>query len=59
MLIIFRKINVIEKDRNFKSFVVCFYNINILLSTWAYSKQNCIKFHSCIRKIYLSFYDKN
>ena len=45
MLIIFRIINIILKDSNLKSFVVCFYKINILLLTWAYYKQNCINFH--------------
>ena len=59
MLIIFRIINIILKDPHLKSVVVCFYKINILLLTWAYYKQNCIKFHWFVRKIYLSFYYKN
>ena len=34
MLIIFRDINIFQKDRNFTFFVIYSYKINILSSTW-------------------------
>ena len=33
--------------------------MNILLSIWAYYKQNFINFHSRNRKVYLTFYYEN
>ena len=44
MIIIFRVIKIFQKDRNLMFFVIYFYKINILPSTWKYWIKNLLKF---------------
>ena len=50
MLVIFRIINVFEKDRNLTFFVIYSYKINILPSAWDHQMQNFINIFVIIEK---------
>ena len=59
MLVIFRVINVLQKNLNLTFFVIYSYKINILPSTWNHQIKKFINIHAIIEKKCSTCFYKN